>query len=304
MEPVIVTAFWDVGRADNCLLPRSNDKYYKEFSEWARIQNQLIVYTDNISSEKIKEIREQYGLLHRTKVVVMDDVFSVEKEMYDRMKTVQEIDDFIQSRYETNAMENNAKFVYAWFMKYWCISDAAQYVDDDECLAWFDFGFNHMDVCYTNMEEFDFLWQLDHKIDKIQIYSLVDIDKVHLFNSYQFLTDSITGVFYLLPVDKAQLFWQLIKNAMNSLLDLECIDDDQQLVLMACKNRPDIFDVHVSDMWYIGLKENGAGNLSVKQVSNKKKNFFEKLIYYIHIQKKIFKFLLREYNLAHKYYHG
>ena len=52
-EPIIVTAFWDVGRSENCQFPRSNERYYKEFSEWARIHNRLIVYTDK-NSEKAK----------------------------------------------------------------------------------------------------------------------------------------------------------------------------------------------------------------------------------------------------------
>ena len=47
MNPVIVTGFWDVGRGENCRFPRTNEKYFQEFEQWARIRNKLIVFVDS-----------------------------------------------------------------------------------------------------------------------------------------------------------------------------------------------------------------------------------------------------------------
>lgn len=79
-EPIIVTAFWDVGRSENCEFPRSNERYYAEFAEWARIKNNLIVYTDKYSESRIREIRKKYGLEDKT-IVIVHDIFKEEEEL-------------------------------------------------------------------------------------------------------------------------------------------------------------------------------------------------------------------------------
>lgn len=261
-EPIIVTAFWDVGRSKNCELPRSNDRYYAEFAEWARIENRLIVYTDSYSEEKIKEIRKNYGLEDKTTIIV-SDIFQVEDLLFDKMCKVENDSAFKEFRYRPEAMENRAKFDYAWFMKYWCMADAVKYVKADDVFAWFDFGFNHMDKCYSDMNEFAFKWTLNRDVEKVQAYSLKDVENIEIFDVLQFMQDTIMGVFFLVPVSKAEEFWITIRQAMMALLMIGCIDDDQVLVLMAYKWRPDLIDVNISQWWYLPLKENGATHLSV-----------------------------------------
>lgn len=268
-EPIIITAFWDVGRADNCEIPRSNERYYTEFAEWARIQNTLIVYTDKYSANRIKQIRKSYGLENKTKVIV-NDIFQIEKDIFEKMCVVEEKQSFKDFRYRPEAMENRAKFDYAWFMKYWCMADAVKFAEPEDVFAWFDFGFNHMDKCYTNMDEFDFKWTLNKEINKVQVYSLKKIENIEIFDVLQFMQDTIMGVFYLVPVNRAVEFWKIIRQSMLALLMIGCIDDDQVLVLMAQKWRPDLIEVNISKWWYLALKENGASHLTV---SIKKKNF-------------------------------
>lgn len=288
-EPIIVTAFWDVGRSKDCELPRSNERYYKEFAEWARIQNKLIVYTDKESADTIRSIRSKYGLEDNTRIIITEDIFSVEADIFDRMLAVEQDAKFKEFRYRPEAMENQAKFDYAWFMKYWCLADAVQYANEDDVFAWFDFGFNHIDRCYSNMEEFSFVWRLNKKIEKVQAYSLKDVEKVSIFDVIQFMQDTVMGVFLLVPVKKARDFWDTIKQAMISLLMVGCIDDDQVLVLMAHKWRPDLVEINISEWWYLPLKENGAMNLTVKinkpiptlkhRLWSKKYDFLHKLKY-------------------------
>lgn len=265
--PIIVTAFWDVGRSENCELPRSNDRYYAEFAEWARIKNKLIVYTDKYSEGKIKNIRRRYGLEDKT-IIIVKDIFQEEKLLFEKMCKVEVNSEFKEFRYRPEAMENRAKFDYAWFMKYWCMADAVKYASADDVFAWFDFGFNHMDKCYSDMNEFAFTWTLNREVEKVQAYSLKEVENIEIFDVLQFMQDTIMGVFFLVPVSKAEEFWKTIRQAMIALLMIGCIDDDQVLVLMAHKWRPDLIDVNISKWWYLALKENGATHLSV----NIKKN--------------------------------
>lgn len=289
MEPIIITAFWDVGRGDNCLIPRSNEKYYKEFAEWARIRNRMIVYTDYKSKDIIYSIRESYGLADKTQIIVQENIFEVEPEIYKKMSEIEPLETHM--KYFQNAMSNRASFDYAWLMKYWCISDATQYVEPDSMLAWMDFGFNHMDRCYTNMEEFDFLWDCMAADDKIHIFSLEEIHKYDnktLVGNILFQNDVMMGVFHLVPQKYATELWHLIRQAIVSLIEIRVLDDDQMLLLMAYYYKPEIFEVHKSD-WFLPLKEMGADHLTVRNKQSRKAtgNIFS------NIKRKIYQFNLK-----------
>ena len=275
-EPIIITAFWDVGRSKNCEIPRSNSRYYQEFAEWARIRNQLIVYTDEKSKKIISDIRKKYGLEDKT-IIIETDIFTIESDLYKKMEKVELNKSFLEFRYRPEAMENKARFDYAWFMKYWCLSDASNYVKQDDVLAWFDFGFNHLNRCYSNMKEFDFTWILNRNVSKVQVFSLTDVDSYEIIDVLQFMKDSIMGVFMLVEAGYANEFWNVIKQAMNSLLMIGCMDDDQVLVLMAYKWRPDLIHVNVSEWWYLPLKECGATDLSVTY--NKEKDSIKHVLW-------------------------
>jgi len=299
IEPIIVTAFWDVGRGENCLIPRSNERYYKEFAEWARIKNQIIVFTDNKSVEAVAKIRKDYGLLEKTKIVVVDNIFEIEAELFAKMKKIEENTETVFFKYHLDAMENRANFDYAWMMKYWCIAEAVKYVESDSVFAWMDFGFNHIDHCYTNMKEFDFLWKCEVDTSKIHLFSLKDINNVLPIDTLQFQFDTIMGVFHIIPIELAEELWRLVKKAMVSLVMLGCIDDDQQLLLMACKDKPELFEIHISS-WFMPLKEFGATHLSVKEKeTNFAKSAYERIL---KSRKKIVAFRRRSVYRANKFY--
>lgn len=265
MKPVIVTAFWDVGRGDNCQIPRTNERYYLEFEQWARIQNKMIVFTDSDKVEIIRKIRAKFNLQNNTIIIPIDNIFEIENEIYEKMSKIEQENNFEYKRIP-NAMSCCAKFDYAWFMKYWCISEAGKYCSKQEMLAWFDFGFNHMNHCYTDMEEFDFEWECTQTdLTKIHLYSMMDINNVSMFECLLFQFDTIMSPFQLIPAKLADRMWDAMKQAMIALLTIGVIDDDQMLLLICAKNHPEIFDVHISEMWYLALKENGARHLSTNE---------------------------------------
>lgn len=263
MEPVIVTAFWDVGRGGDCKIPRTNDRYFREFEQWARIKNKLIVFTDTDKVEIIKSIRSKYNLQNNTVIIPIDNIFEIEHDIYTKMLEIEKGDNFTYKRIP-DAMSCRANFDYAWFMIYWCIAEAGKYCADETMLAWFDFGFNHLDHCYTNMEEFDFMWDCtENNMDKVHLYSMMDISNVSMWDCIQFQFDTIMSPFQLIPARLATQMWSYVKDAMKALLTIGVIDDDQMLLLIAAKNHPELFEVHISEMWYLALKENGGQHLSI-----------------------------------------
>lgn len=266
-ELTLVTAFWDVGRGDlsaGHAIPRTNQRYYDEFKIWARMKNKLIVYTDPQTAEIVKQIRSDFGLGDRTIIHVIDNVFDIEPSLFLRMKAVEQNNGFHNFRYFKNAMSNVAKFDYAWLMKYWCLMKAAEDADENTMFAWMDFGFNHIDVCYTNPDEFAFLWKCSLSEDKIHVFSLMPTDGFTAVESLQYLFDCMLGVVSIVPQKLCGSLWKVIKKAMEALLMLDCIDDDQQLLLMATRECPELFEIHQSD-WFMPIKEHGGAHLTVRK---------------------------------------
>lgn len=314
-EITIVTAFFDIGRGELKDTPfvRTNEQYFDYFRFWARMRNKLIVYTDSKNAKKVKSIREEFGLADKTVVIVIDNVYEVEANIYKHMLKVSQNSQFRNFRYFKNAMSNRANYDYIMLMKYWCMNNAVEQNLVNGMLAWIDFGFNHGGKCFVKSEEFDFEWKYNFE-PKIHLFSLQKLDSVSGIMSLQFLFDSLMGCLLLCPSEYCHDLWTLVRDAMKALLMIDCIDDDQQLLLMAYKSRTDLFEVHISD-WFMPLKEYGGEHLTIKDgVSKKNKEKFPYKRIYTKA-KRILKYLLgkkqvdtrkefaeRMYQTAIKYY--
>ena len=81
----LVTAFFPINRERWKGFERSNKKYLDYFKFWARIKNDLIIYTDKKSSGYIKKVRDDFGRKN-TKVIVIDDWTKIDEELYQSNK--------------------------------------------------------------------------------------------------------------------------------------------------------------------------------------------------------------------------
>ena len=61
----IVTAFFPLKRENWKGFERPNNKYLEYFEFWARIKNDMIIYTDEETSKYIEEIRKETLLARR-----------------------------------------------------------------------------------------------------------------------------------------------------------------------------------------------------------------------------------------------
>lgn len=259
----IITAFFDIGRGQikNSDLVRSNKKYFDNFEFWARMRNKLIVYTEAQFADEVRERRAKYGLADKTTVVVIEDVFAVEREIFDRMTAISNRQDFRDYRFYNNAMSNGAPYDYIMLMKYYFLKEAVNAGLVEDMAAWVDFGLNHGGELYANPEEFDFEWNYDFS-DKIHVITLKDPDKELSIRNLQLQTDCIMGGILVMPKALCEDLWNLVRNAMIGLLALDCIDDDQELLLMAYRTRPELFEKH-PERSYLLLKECGNENLTL-----------------------------------------
>lgn len=264
-EITLVTDFFDIGRGQdkNKDLRRTAQRYFDEFKRWARIQNTLVVYTDSDSAEIIKGIRAEYGLGEKTIIIQIDNLFELVPDLLPKLEKISHNKDFLNFRYLPEASSNNPKYDYLWMMKYYFMNDAYERGLLSENVVWMDFGFDHGGITYSDAEDYNFLWKYDFK-NKIHISCLHDPDSVIGMQSLQFQDDCVMGCMYGLSRELVPIFWHLVEDAMNALLMLDCMDDDQQLVLMAYKARPEIFEVHVTD-WQMIMKEMGATHMKVRE---------------------------------------
>lgn len=263
-EITLVTAFFDIGRENipNKELQRTNKQYFSFFEHWARMKNNLIVYTESKNVETVLQIRKNFGLESRTTIVSIDNIFEVEEDLYTKMCLIENREDFKKFRYYEKAYSNTAKYVYIMFMKYWVLQDAfARKIILTNKVAWIDFGFGHGEERYPNAEEFSFLWDYNFS-KKISLFCLNNPDKLLGADSLQLLNDCIMGCLIYIPTDMIESFWMLLLECVKALLSLDCIDDDQQLLLMAYKRQPELFEIHISD-WFMPLKEYGGEHLTI-----------------------------------------
>lgn len=247
-EIVIVTAFFDIHRENFEVYQRSSEQYFEYFKFWARIQNRIIVYCQKQNYEKIYQIREEFGLKDKTDIIILENIYEIEPDIYKRMCEISRREDFKSSRYFDVALSNRADYDYVMLLKYWCLFDSSKRIDADVNFAWVDFGFNHGGKLYTNPKDFSFYWEYPFE-DVINIFCLSNPKEMSGFESLQFQKDCVIGTYFILPKTLIKSFWNSMKLAMYSLLSLDCIDDDQQLLLMVYKLHEDWFKVIVSD-WF------------------------------------------------------
>ena len=284
-ELTVITAFFDIGRKDFSEFSRSNEQYLEYFKFWARIKNNIVVYTNSVMAKKVEEVRKKFGLLDKTKIVIINDFLAIEPELYKEMEKIANNQTFLLYRYIDNPADNNAKYDYVMLLKSWCMKDAVEKGYAKGQLAWIDFGFNHGGKVYTKPEEFDFLWKTNLPEDKITLFSIKEDDQKPLFQIIQSYNTYIMGALYIVPSNLAKQFWLDNKEAMQNLIDFGFIDDDQTLLLMISRKYKERYQVIKSD-WFMPLKEFGGEHLTIKEKENKKQSLKDRIITKLRIIKR------------------
>lgn len=285
-ELTIVTAYFNIGRENyGQAYARGNDKYINYFKFWARMKNDLVIYTQKEFKDEIIEIRDSYGLKEKTKVIVIDDIYKLLPDIYNRMCQIEKNDYFKKYRYIKNCPDNNAKYDYIMFLKSWCLKDAVDnsYVNN-EFVAWLDFGFNHGGRFFENEKDFDFTWKYPFE-DKIYIAGISETKEKPIFHLIQSGEVFIQGASYIMPVKFVEEYYNLMLESMNSLLDVGFIDDDQTVLYMAYLKKKEIFNLYKCD-WMMLIKKYGGNHLKVREKIKKEETILDKMLYKYRVGKR------------------
>lgn len=266
MNTILVTAFFDIGRGKSGVpgMDRSNEKYFEYFKFWARMHNQLIIYTQPDFVDEVRRIRASFDLEDKTIIIPIYDITKIEPEIYSRMQNVENKSEYSNLRMHVKAMSNSAKYNYVTFMKFWFMKDASKRVNvSNGQIAWMDFGFNHGGECFTDPLDFDFEWK-PHFESGIQIYALNNPNDRNAMGMLLLQSDCFMNCFMICSSDFCEILWNHAKEAVEALLMLDAMDDDQQILLMVYKKYPKDFYIYYCNNWFLPLKDFGGGHLKVK----------------------------------------
>lgn len=261
-EITIVSAFFDIGRGNMQGFERSSNKYVEYFKFWARMRNKLVVYTDKITAEQVLKIRDEFKLQDRTQVIIIDNVYALEPEVYEQIQKALANEAAINFRnYPKNPESWNPRYNYVTFLKPYFVADAVKKGYVDGMIAWVDFGYNHGGENCIHSSEFDFLWCYDFS-PQIHLFAMEQPDDMPIFEVVKTMRAYIAGAIMVAPAELWIDFAKLYKESMLHLTHCGFADDDQTLSIMAYRERPELFEIHPVDDWFIALKEVGGEHLT------------------------------------------
>ncbi len=153
----------------------------------------------------------------------------------------------------------NATYNYVMLLKAWCVCDAIQRDDASGMVAWLDFGYNHGGDPIDKNSDFNFEWSYNFP-EKINLFTIQDLDNRPMFDIIMSMDTYIMGG-VIVGVDKFwDEFWDLIKQSVFEITNCGLMDDDQNMLLMAYRKKPELFALHKS-YWSVQLKQFGGNHL-------------------------------------------
>lgn len=261
-EITIVSAFFDIGRGNMQGFERSSNKYVEYFKFWARMRNKLVVYTDKVTAEQVLKIRDEFNLKDRTQVIIVDDVYALEPEVYKQIQDALANEAAVNFRTCPKNPESwNPRYNYVTYLKPYFTADAVKKGYVEGMVAWVDFGYNHGGENCIHSSEFDFLWCYDFP-PKIHLFAMEQPDDMPIFEVVRTMRAYIAGAIMVAPAQLWIEFAKLYKESMLHLTHCGVADDDQTLSIMAYRERPELFEIHPVDDWFIALKEVGGEHLT------------------------------------------
>lgn len=268
-EITIVTAFFDINRKDMGNFSRTNEQYFKYFDDWARIQNNLVIFCEPRYKDKIMSIRSKYGLKDKTYIYEINNLIDVDIELYNSISNTMNNIYFKEYMYfNQNPEVINPLYNFLMCVKPLLVNMAIKKYSLKGTISWIDFGYNHGLKYYPYVDEFDFLWKYNFDKKFIHLFCIKDIPNMPVFEIVRRMNSYIQGGTLIADADKWSVFWNIIRENMIILNNVGLADDDQILYLMAYNRYPELFKLHSAN-WNEPMKLYGGKHLTyIKQTTN------------------------------------
>lgn len=293
----IVTAFFPLKRENWDGFERPNNKYLEYFEFWAKVQNDMIIYTDNETAKYVEEIRKEKYNRDNTKIVIIDDWKKIDNEIYEKIQLTMQSELAINFKMNPTFPESwNADYNYMTNLKAWFVQDAVNRKLVSGMIAWIDFGFNHCGEYYINSEEFNFKWEYEFD-DKITLFTINDLEELPIFEICRRMNSYIQGNVMVAPDYLWIEFWKLVRNSIIELANIGLSDDDQTITLMAYRKKKEIFKLLKTDKWFSMISQYGNKTFTVAEEKVKRLSKLRKLKQRFRHKKNLKRYLNFWYNI-------
>lgn len=253
MNTTIVTAFVDIGRSEwegfkngDVIAPyikRSTETYFERFEQLAKIKNPIICYTESKFFDRIKSIRQDVTLI------------SIDTMWNDHAGVVKLISDIQSNNLFSDFVDTPAspeywspQYVAINFFKSFFVTHAnEQGLIKTDNAAWIDFGY-----CRDKLFNDGYEWSFNCD-GKINLFNVEPLDDTPIFNIVKTGKVYIQGCHIVAPSKRWVELKGLMIQAMNQLVGVGLIDDDQTMLLMSYRMKPETFKlnkVHPSN-WFV-----------------------------------------------------
>ena len=123
-------------------------------------------------------------------------------------------------------------------------------------------------------EDYNFEWNYDFE-NKITFFHIPPLDNRPIFEICRTVhPDCQMGSPMIVPISKINIFYNIIKECYNSLLDIGLMDDDQLFLLLAYRKHSDIIQNKPSN-WFLPIKDYGGEHFKLKP--QKKESLISKI---------------------------
>lgn len=257
MSITIITAFFDIGRGgwsvENghpCYLQRSNEKYFKYFSNLAQLENDMVIFT---SQDYVDQIREIRGDKPTTIInVCLDEKFADIKQQISKIQNSEIFREKIGAEQLKNPEYWSPEYVLVTNLKSYFVNKAIKEgLVHSQLAAWVDFGYCRNLKMLSKIKKWNFTFA-ENKVHFFSIkktFELTAESVQHaIFNNQAFI---IGGVIVAAP-EKWVNFSKLVYMCQKQMLEQNIVDDDQGIYLQALLVQPDLFEIHYlgEDQWF------------------------------------------------------
>jgi len=246
----IVTAFFDIGRGDwgsrpgiPPWLPRSVESYFECFERMCRLENEIVVFTEEKFKNRVLSLRAKYGHSERTHVFC-PDIFSEHRKEPDDIARVMSHPSFLDGVVTPYAPEYwEPRYVLINYLKStFALRAIESGVFKADRVAWTDFAYCREDSCLPRGLCWDYPFS-----EKVHLFNLAPIHPVNLVEVIKTNTVYFQGGIIVASPDKWPRLRRLMRMSFDFLIANNLIDDDQTLLLMSYWGEPALFETHALD---------------------------------------------------------
>ena len=234
--PLIVTAFYDIGRSQWQHYQRSSDRYFDCFERLCLLKNDIVVFSQAGFRERFEAIQRRKPNL----CVVYDDIFDRHAALLERIRRVQQDPAFRAGIVPIDSPEyNSAEYVLVNYLKSEFCCRALE-SNGHEQLAWIDFGYLRKPRQLPRSRRWQSPWPTG-----IHFFGLRPLtEPIDLLQTIQTNTVYIQGCHLIAHRNDWPLMRDGVHAALEELLARDWVDDDQTLLLMLALKHPDRVTVH------------------------------------------------------------